>query len=368
MQFSNSERTKLLSSASDRIVLPPNVDTTALLASYNLQFGVGRLLYAVRTIVPHADVHFTASVDFTVTRSSMRWGSGFSYGGLLEISTPGVNVVAPEIRPNTCGVLVGALPSPMPAQELVERIVSVSSQFPPGTWDYSRRNHFVNVYRSLTTGQQIFFLHGCPESLRADQGNRPGLYPEHSPYWRSRLHRVHTPLGEATLLLDDAAEEYWKTYRHSEALSKHDRMETAARIFGEFTPICNETHEGMASNSSYLLGCHQARDADTLYPLMTTLGEPSYLVTGQPDGSAISLLPHGTGYTLTFLPDQCVVRCTANGSVLFVFEGEAGETQAFRDFTNVPFVYRDATVVEQWARDGVLTIRHVLAPLVFTKV
>jgi hypothetical protein len=368
MEFSEASRTQLLVMAKERIILPAEIDTAAVLASYNLQFGMGRLLHAVRTIVPHADVRFTASVDFTVTRSSARWGSGFSYGGLLELFTSGARIVAPEIRPNTCGVLVGALPTHMTQEELVERIVSVSSRFPPGAWDYSRRNHFVNVYRCGAMGRQIFFLHGCPEILRADQQDRPGLYPEHSSYWRSKLHRVQTPLGETGLLLDDEADAYWQTYQHSEELSKRDRMSTATEIFGEFEPLCNETHEGMASSTSYLLGCHLAKDDIALYPLMTTLGKPAYLVSGMAPNTAVSLLPHGTGYEFAFLPGECEVRCAANGSILFVFSGEAEGTQVFRDFTNIPFAYRSPAIVEQWERDEVLTIRNVLVPLVSTKV
>jgi len=368
MEFSETARSQLLLMAKERIILPSEIDTTAVLASYNLQFGIGRLLHAVRTIVPDADVRFTASVDFTVTRSPARWGSGFSYGGLLELLTSGVRLVAPEIRPNTCGVLVGALPTQMTPEELVRRIVAVSSRFPPGVWDYSRRNHFVNVYRCVATGQQIFFLHGCPEVLRSDGQDRLGLYPEHSTYWQSRLHRVRTPLGEAALLLDDVAEEYWQTYQQSEAHSKRDRMNTATEIFGEFDPICNETHEGMASSTSYLLGCHVARDTSASYPLMTTLGKPAYLVSGTTPPPATSLLPHGTGYEFGFLPGQCDVSCAANGAILFVFEGDPGGTQVFRDFTNIPFTYRNPAIVEQWERNSVLTIRRVLMPFVSTKV
>jgi hypothetical protein len=368
MEFSEAERSQLLLMAKERIILPAAIDTAAVLASYNLQFGMGRLLYAVRTIAPHADVRFTASVDFTVTRSLVRWGSGFSYGGLLELFTSGTRIAAPEIRPNTCGVLVGALPTHMTQEQLVERIVSVSSRFPPGAWDYSRRNHFVNVYRCRATGQQIFFLHGCPESLRSDQHNYPGLYPEHSTYWRSKLHRVKTPLGESALLLDDAADEYWRTYQHSELLSKRDRMNTATEIFGEFDPLCNETHEGMASSTSYLLGCHLAKDTTVMYPLMTTLGKPVYLVSGTAQSAAVCLLPHGTGYEFTFLPRECNIRCAVDGSTLFIFYDEAGGTQVFREFTNIPFQYRSPAIVEQWERDKVLEIRHELLPVVSTKV
>jgi hypothetical protein len=368
VKFSEAERTQLLLMASERIILPAQVDAAALVASYNLQFGVGRLLHAVRTIARDADVRFTASVDLTVTRSPARWGSGFSYGGLLELLISGTKIVAPEIRPNTCGVLVGALRTQMTPADLVQRIVAVSSQFPPGVWDYSRRNHFVNVYRCIETGQQIFFLHGCPEMLRLDGQDRPGLYLEHSPYWRSRLHRVHTPLGEAGLLIDDVAEEYWETYQQSDALSRCDRMKTATEIFGDFDLICNETHEGMASNSSYLLGCHVASSPTALYPLMTSLGKPAYLVSGTATQPAVSLLPHGTGYEFSFLHGPCDVRCEANGTILFLFRGDSGSTQVFRDFANIPFTYRNPSIVKQWEREEVLTIRRTMAPLVSTKV
>jgi hypothetical protein len=147
---------------------------------------------------------------------------------------------------------------------------------------------------------------------------------------------------------------------------------TAEQIFGHYEVICNETHEGMASRSSYLLGCHLATNSADLYPLMTAVGKRAYLVSasisnGEQD-TAHPLLPHGTGYEIPLTGHEFEVRCTPNGAILFVFEGDVDGTRVFRDFTNVPFAYRHESLVERWAAQGVLAIRDVLTPVVSTKV
>ena len=138
----------------------------------------------------------------------------------------------------------------------------------------------MNVYRCVATGRQIFSFMDVPRFSVPISRTAPDCTRSIQYSGEAGCTVCQTPLGETSLLLDDQADEYWQTYQHSEELSKRDRMSTATEIFGEFELLCNETHEGMASSASYLLGCHLAKDPDTLYPLMTTLGQPAYLVSG----------------------------------------------------------------------------------------
>jgi len=376
MQSPNGSRESLLEEARLCITLPARLDIAGKIAESNLAYGIARLLHALQNFSTKSTIHFVCSADFTITRSPGRWGSGFSYGGLLEVFTEESDIVVPEVRPNTCGTLVGSLAKECSTQAIVQRIARITANQPPGSWDYSRRNHFVNLYRSSETGRQIFVMHGCPESLRSDGPDGPGLYIDSSKYWSSRIHTIKTPVGSVRLLLESNAREYWRNYVRCETYSKQHRREVAAAIFDEYEELSNETHEGMISPSTYLLGCHAPPDGKIRYPLMTTLGEPAYLVSAASSPREIvtgtglrflGLIPHGTGYSLPMVGSLFEVQCLEGGQLLFYIREGKGAVQVLRDFANVPYLYRSADIVSRWVSDDTFIVHDTLLPELFTK-
>jgi hypothetical protein len=375
MQANDAVRAELLQEARSRIALPKLIDETAIIAAHNLMYGMGRLIFAIKSVAGEEDIRFWASVDFTITRSPARWGSGFSYGGVLEVRT-NIPVVAPEIRPNTCGTLVGFLPRNESQESLVSKVAKFSRLFPPGAWDYSRRNHFVNFYRSRETGRQVVIIHGCPEALRKDNAEGPGLYIDSSEYWGTRSQTFQTPLGPVRLLLEDSAHEYWENYRRCEQISKAHRLSVAQTLFDNIEVISNETHEGMLSEQQYILGCHAPVSPESIFPLMTNIGSPAYLIStsmncdgGQSmrPSNSIGIIPHGTGYSLPLGSPLEGVDYIDDGTVLYRLCSENGSLQVFRDFSNVPYAYRGVELVQQWITDGLFRVRDTLIPELFTK-
>jgi hypothetical protein len=367
--FTDLDRRGLLADARRRLRLRLPLDVTGELAAQNLQVGIGRLLFALRTINHTADVVFTASPDFTITRSSSRWASGFSYGGLLEISFADQPIVVPEIRPNTCGSIYGELPIDMPLPEIIDRLVAFRSADQSLSWDYSRKNHFVNIYRSHNTQQQVFIIHGCPEALRHDSETGPGLYIDNSPHWQILSTKVETPLGCCSLLFGTAARDYYSNFLRCEILSKQHRSDAASAIFGAFRLLGNETHEGMASPFAYILGCHLASDSERVYPLMTNLGQSAYLISRRPvveQDASSSLLPHGMGYEIPVGQESPQLMFLNDGTVLHVLS-QGSTTEVFRDFSSVPYSYRGLGTLDYWVRNDLFMIRDTLEPLLFTK-
>ena len=351
---------ELLAEARRHIYLPSELDVAGRVAAANLAYGMARLLAAVRAVAPGGRVTYTASPDFTITRTIKRWQGGFAYGGVFDFELEGLDLAFPELRPNACGTLVGRLAKPTTAGEIIRRASRLRSESKDPVWDYSRRNHFINLYRSRTGGEQLFIIHGCPARIRFDSDDGPGLDTNKSTFWQPRCEPVATPLGETGVLTGADARLYWANYRRCEALSMGDRLRTAERIFGAFETVRNVSHAGMASPLSYFQGCHVGCRPGALYPVLTRPGAPAFLVTAAGDSGRSPLLPHGTGYHLDLPEPLTVIEDASGRRPVFVLGEAGGAQQAYGDFSSVPFSYREASLVETWKCRGQLAIRETL--------
>lgn len=357
---------ELLAEARSQIHLPDELDTAGRIAAANLAFGLARLQNALGTLHPGARTTFTGSPDFTITRTVQRWRGGFAYGGILTLEPAGLGVVIPELRPNACGTLVGRLTGPaagtMTAEALIERASKVRAESADAVWDYSRRNHFINLYRDSESGEQYFIVHGCPARIRFDSAHGPGLDYRRSEHWQPRIETVATPLGTLDLLVGADAESFWRNFLRCEALSIADRQHTAERIFGDFEVVQNTSHVGMAGRDAYYYGCHVNCPPGTLYPVLTRPGAPAFLVEAVPGADGhVPPLPHGTGYHLD-LPEELTVTFDASGQrpVFLLGNANEGAQQAYGELSGVPFRYRSETLVDTWHQQGLLNIRQTL--------
>ncbi len=362
-------RQNLLSAARARLHIRHELDVTGVIAAQNACVGIGKIIHALEYLGIRGDVNFVASLDFTITRHAGRWGSGFSYGGALEVTTDGNAIAFPEIRPNTCGTILGVMNTIISTTELISRVCDARNAR-TGSFDYSRKNHFINVYRSTTTDKRVFIIHGCPGNVRLDTVDGPGLYLETSNYWRARALSIDTPLGPLQPLVGEHAVAYWENYQRCEANSKADRLAIAKVIFDDFEVMANHTHEGMLAPQVYLHGCHAAATADLVFPVMSSMGEPAFLVSRDVESPVIwnnvAVLPHGTGYSIQVPARNFEMRYISERDRIFLGSGAAHQ-EAYSSFEEVPFIYRSNQHVHEWASRRMLSIRDVLLPEVFLK-
>ena len=362
-------RQKLLSDARARLRVCHELDVTGRIAAANACVGIGKIVHALKYLGIRGEVNFVASLDFTITRHAGRWGSGFSYGGALEVAVEGEPIAIPEIRPNTCGTIVGRMNAAISTSELVRRVCDVRNAR-VGTFDYSRKNHFINVYRSSISDERVFIIHGCPASVRSDTADGPGLYLESSNHWRKRAITIDTPLGSLQPLVGVHATEYWENYQRCEAKSKADRLTVARVVFGDFDIIADHTHEGMLTPQIYLHGCHAAPTSELVFPVMSSMGEPAFLVSRDVESPSISsniaILPHGTGYSIAVPARDFEMQYVSAHDRVFLGRGATHE-EAYSSFDDVPFTYRPNQAVHEWANRRLLSIRDVLRAEVFLK-
>lgn len=371
----NSEISTLLTRGRQNIFGIDQGDFSATVARRNLERGLGRMFSALDKIEKGAEARFFCSPDFTVTRNNKRWQAGIAYGGLLEVLSKR-SIVFPDIRPNTCGTLTGKINEEITPKELTRRISRYCSAISSSEWDYGRKNHFVNMYTSKNSESKVFIIHGCPRSVRHDNGDNHGLYLDLSPSWLPLLQTFPTPLGNVSCLLDAAAKTYWHTYKKAEEFSMRSREELAIALFGDFELIANETHEGMTSEFTYILGCHAPTTTSAIFPLLTTLSDKAYLVKAKsinpcpsPKG-VLGLLPHGMGYVFPMEGDV-EIQIENNGQTLYVLTPSKGASDlgqiAFRGFEHVPFDYRSSNLVQEWECQQIFDIIDTLRPEISVK-
>lgn len=336
---------------------------------------MSRVLSAIDKLAMGGTARFYLSPDFTITRQPERWASGFAYGGVLDIITSR-QIVFPETRPNTCGMCVGRLCRRISQDAFVRRLLDVRSKCPGLEWDYGRRNHFVNVYESAESGSQVFVIHGCLSRQKADTKESPGLYIDRSEYWSQKALTIDTPVGPLAVLIDEDADEFWRNYQKCEQESKRSRLQLADELFGSFELITNEAHEGMSRRDQYVSGCYCARTTSSIFPVLTTVSSPGYLVSARPHAReslprhSIGIVPHGTGYDLPISLENVEVTCSPTGDVIFKVQTShptGVSTELYRNLSHMPFNYRSPELVGQWSDEGIFEVRERLLPSVFVK-
>ena len=156
-------------------------------------------------------------------------------------------------------------------------------------------------------------------------------------------------------------------------------------MFGEFTKISNETHQGLINMNEIVLGCHYLRDEAVLYPLTLRGDLPAYLVRGNPNLLPenievlgfekranrlgvydrllnANVIPHGGGYVL---PDTLTVNrvIEVDGDRYFEVEMQNDRGQkVISEVRELPFEYRGRTVVLRAMELGLIDIAAKLIP------
>lgn len=355
-------------------------DSGARLALANLRYGLAKIHFVQETLGVRPDATFVSAPDFTVTRNSGRWRSGFGYGGAVTWGDGTREMVVLDLKPNACGMIVGGLeekPDPLVVLERLHALASepVEIDGVPVRWDFGTSNHFVDVCRVVAADgedlpQWAFIMHFAGDELRGETRVGPGLYWDRSPALRERMRVYETPFGPLRLLVGEDACQYLGFYRRVEAFAKERRRLAAERAFGVHEMLNNETHQGLVGLNRMVLGCYSFGDSGGLYPVALRPDAPSYLVRGRPNLSrramerldlgvrarrlgverhvaGAHLLPHGGGYVF---PDIRRVRRVhqLDGRRFFELEPFAGHgRQIVEDVRDLPFEYRDRKVLER---------------------
>ena len=305
-------------------------DVGMKLCEANVPFGLAKIHHVQQQLGVPADATFVGSPDATVTRNDRRWSQGFGYGGVYSWSG---DFAILDIKPNACGMLVGALPN-LPELDAVRQRLhaldreGLSLDGVELDNDLTESNHFVDVLTvnpeasTESAGADHFFImHSSGHEHRGETPRGPGLYYDQSARLAEMATTFDTPWGTLSVLQGDDAASWYQFYREVQDFNHRRREALAQFLFGQFTPVVNATHQGMVRSLTQAnIGCYTFEDEDSgLFPLTLSPTLPAFLVRPRRNvGDAAierlgwherlerhglvdrvrgtNLLPHGGGY------------------------------------------------------------------------
>jgi len=332
----------LLAHAEDHIFSTGLRDGATQLCRANMKYGLAKIHWTQKRLGLKPDATFISTPDMTITRNAARWQSGFGYGGKISLGDGDNELVILDVKPNTCGMLVGGLDYLPDISELVHKLEKMKDRKDQIDgidiqWDFHLSNHFIDLFwlkplSEIEFPKYVFIIHSSARELMGDNRMGFGLYYDRSQQLADMAEKLNTPFGPLYILTGSRAREYYEFQRYAEEFSKQKRILSAESLFGEFQPISNEVHQRLANMNEILLGCHllSEKDPEIILPLVLRADLPAYLVKGKPNlGDAeieslgftkrsqrlgvanrlkqANIIPHGAGYAFPNLLNVCQV-------------------------------------------------------------
>ncbi|MHA1150180.1 MAG: hypothetical protein ACTSR8_18265 [Promethearchaeota archaeon] len=239
-------------------------DGASKLCRANMKYGISQfqLIQEKYGITPKAT--FISSPDETISRNSLRWNSGFGYGGRLNWGNGNEKLIFLNLKPNCCGILVGGLNQLPDPYDIIKSIDEIkSSEFYIGDikidWDFGASNHFINCFETKNLSDKelppyIFLMHGSAPEFRSDE-HGIGLYIDKSSSLKDIAIEEDTIFGKQYILIDSEAKEYLDFNMRALSFSKRKRQFIANKIFGsDFQIICNQGHQFLKDYNNMYLG------------------------------------------------------------------------------------------------------------------
>jgi len=394
-------REELLIEAENHIFSTGLGDSGSKLCRFNMRYGLAKIHYWQRKVGLFPLATFIASPDMTITRNTVRWTSGFGYGGKISWGSGEEEMVVLDTKPNACGMLVGGLDKFPDEETLLERIdefqntVNIIDQVEV-KWDFSKGNHFIDIFstkprREVKLPPYIFIIHGSASELKITSPWGWGLYWDKSPSLLEAAKVVETPFGPLHLLEGKKARRYLELYWFADSFSKKRRELVAQRLFGEYEIVFNENHQKLLNYNEILLGCHHIDDVDKLYPLTLRSDLPAYLLRGKPNLRPeviealgfenrakklgvydrlknADIIPHGGGYTFPDLLNVEEIYEIKNKRYFKTDVANDRGKQIIFDTRDIPYVYRGKEVLLKLMELNMAEIVAKLVPLYVVKV
>jgi hypothetical protein len=245
-------------------------------------------------------------------------------------------------------------------------------------YDLGDSNHFVDGLeleqvldeQEVDLPQHLFVIHSSGHEHRPSSPLGPGLYYDESQQLRDLATTVETPWGSLSVLQGEEADRYHRFCFAVQDFNKRRRGLYGELLFGPHREICNVTHQGIRAPGVFHLGSYWFDEPKGLFPLTLGPDQPVYLLRPRPNFSPevieklgwqeraerlgvsellqqANILPHGGGYSYPQI--ERVLRVESAGERRFFWLQPRGSRPPIKieDSRALPFVYRDAAVLER---------------------
>jgi hypothetical protein len=395
VKINKHERDKLLKQAKKYIFSTGMNDAAATLAEANMQYGLAKIHWVQKKFGMEPNATFIGTPDETITRNVSRWNRGISYGGKVSWGKGNEKFIILDVKPNACGMIVGALDHFPTQSELISHLYKLQKKerMIDGIklqWDFNAGNHFIDVFKVDSIigkySKYMVILHGGCGELKRDNVKGFGFYFDESPTLQSMLKEVDTPWGVMHVLEGSDATEYMKFHKFGIEFSQKRRVLALKEVFGTKRIITNKPHQHMINYNEILLGCQSIESEKELHPVSIRADLPSYLMFGKKNFTEeqirnlgwenrahtlgvykrlrnANLLPHGGGYSF---PDSLALKkiYEIGGQRFFdVKMINEGGRKIIRDPRSIPYSYRGNEVALKTVELGMGKIAAELHPL-----
>lgn len=374
-------------------------DVGMQLCAANVPYGLAKIHRAQEAMGVAPDATFVGAPDATITRNERRWSQGFGYGGMYAWSG---EFAVLDIKPNACGMIVGALDSLPELSDVRARLHELDRN--PLTLDgialdndLTEANHFVDVFRvsdepgyeaAPGAARYVFIMHSSGHEHRERSPLGPGLYWDKSAELRALARVVDTPWGSLRILTGEKARAWYEFYHKVQDFNHRRRAHLADFLFGGHQVLVNATHQGMVRGFNRAnIGCYtfasptpDNRDnlANSgngelpLFPLTLSPTLPAFLVRPRPNLDAATIdalgwrervdrhglhqriaeqniLPHGGGYRYPHLKGVArVLDDIPDGRRFELIPTDPGApVQVIETPRHLPYTYRGLEVKER---------------------
>jgi hypothetical protein len=377
-------------------------DSGTRLGLANMKYGLAKIHWVQHEMGLASSATFISAPDLTITRNANRWKSGFGYGGKLRWGQGDQEVMILDLKPNTCGMLVGGLESLPESRDLIVRAHRLKREAThlDGVeleWDLSKSNHFIDIFRVGSLTDQpfppyVFIMHFAGGEMRGDGPWGDGIYWDRSQALQRKAQVFETPFGPLRVLTGEQAAEYYQSNQRAEAFSKKRRLLAADWLFDEYELINNDTHQGLIGMNEMVLGSYVVEEGtDKVFPIVLRPDLPAYLVRGKPNLSpetienlgfekrarrlgvyeqltSANIVPHGGGYVFPHILNVVEVH-HIEGERYFEVDllNEQGR-EFITSIREIPYEYRGRQVVLRTLELGMAELVARLLPVYILKV
>jgi len=364
--------------AKEHIFSTANPHGANLLARENWAYGLAKMHYAQRQHGLEPNAIWIGGPDETITRNNNRWNQGVSYGGKAVWGGGKEKFINLDVKPNACGILVGAIDKVPSPEELLQKMNRLQGKkhFVDDVeleWDFNAGNHFIDIVEVINADgfkfpRYLVMMHGGCGELKGDNPFGMGFYWDYSKILQEKMVKEKTPWGTIRLLLDGDATEYMKTFKKGLDFSMKRREIAFKEVFGGKKVLINKAHQYMVDYNSCLLGCQQVDRKNELFPVAISADYYSYIVRGKKSFTKgqmdmlgfreraeelgvekyfknANILPHGGGYTIPNIRNVKEVFTIGKERFFVVQLKHQGKLEIIRDIRSLQFGYRGGTEV-----------------------
>ncbi|OKY77857.1 MAG: hypothetical protein BTN85_0333 [Candidatus Methanohalarchaeum thermophilum] len=336
-------------------------DLSSRLSISNTKFGLAKIDSVLKDKRINKSPTCVFGPDAGITRNFERWKSGFGYGCVIRWPE---GFAFPEMKPNSCGMILVRLDEVPSYDDVVSNIVELRDRNLKiddieVIWDFGKSNHFVEVYEATESKTdeveegEVFAL------LHTSASEKKHLMYDFDK-WQDRGGRwVDTAFGEILTLEGDLVDRYFREYKELEEFSIKKRRLVAEEILPDLEVVSNPTHQGLFDKNEIRLGLYEAQEG--LFPLSFNSRLPVYLI--RPNSSSeipkageelysnkavdLNLLPHGGGYKLSLSEsDYNIKPIIKEGNRFFAIKPNDRD-YVLSNPSNIPFDYRGTKVLDK---------------------